>query len=320
MTASQTEINIRQLSSGELQRLAVELLPCLYSDWGIVHQSGTVEGTLKTRKGTPDAWCEREDGSYVYIQATGDIQKGKILEDLKKSINKLVKIDANEGALCVAFLNFDPQNEEIEECKRLAKKHSCDFIYYSNSEIAKLLDTHHNDLRYKYLKIPSPVKKKTRAEISFNLLATDGTEPKTVANLNKVLEWNCDAEDLKVTLQDIKEFYEKLKKLNEPSRRFFTVLVKLSEPLTGMMDHKMSVPYQEVANALNLENYQINSQVDILSQPKFSLGYIDDDEYPVKIIVQATDWPLLSDIKKYAELENIDLDEIFVKLQFSLLD
>jgi hypothetical protein len=320
MTASHTEIMVRQLSSGELQRLAVELLSRLYTDWGTVHQSGTVEGTLKTRKGTPDAWCERMDDSYVYIQATGDPQKGKILEDLKKSIKKLVTIEANENALCIAFLSFDPQTEEIEECKKLAKKHNCSYEYYSNSTIANLLDNEHNDLRYKYLKIQSPIKRKIRSELSFDLIASYGTEPKTAANINKVLGWNLDPAELKDTLQSIIDFYKKLKLLNEPSRRFFTTLVELAEPLSGLLDHKMSVPYQEVANSLHLENRQINAQMDILEQPKYRLGYIEDGEYPVQIIVQATDWPLLTDIKKYAELENLELREIFVKLQFSLLD
>ncbi|MCM3412365.1 hypothetical protein [Metabacillus litoralis] len=320
MTASQTEIMVRQLSSGELQRLAVELLPRLYKDWETVHQSGTVEGTLKTRKGTPDAWCERLDDSYVYIQATGDPQKGKILEDLKKSIKKLVTIDANESALCVAFLNFDPQTEEINECKKLAKKHNCFFEYYSNSEVSKLLDADHNDLRYKYLKIPSPTKRITRSEPNFDLTTSNGAEPKTGERINKVLGWNNDPVELKETLQSIIEFYEKLKLLNEPSRKFFTTLVELAEPLSGLLDHKMSVPHQEVANSLNLENWQINNQMAILEQPKYGLGYVEDGEYPVQIIVQASDWPLLSDIKKYAQIENIELREIFVKLQFTLLD
>lgn len=29
----------------------------------------------------------------------------------------------NVGALCIAFLNFDPQNVEIEECKSKAKEY-----------------------------------------------------------------------------------------------------------------------------------------------------------------------------------------------------
>jgi len=43
MTANHTEIMIHQLNSGELQQLAVELLPRLHNDWGPVTQSGTVE-------------------------------------------------------------------------------------------------------------------------------------------------------------------------------------------------------------------------------------------------------------------------------------
>jgi hypothetical protein len=318
MTANTTEIMLGQLNSGELQRLSAELLPRLYKDWGPVSQSGTVEGTNKTRKGTPDAWCERDDGSYVYIQATGDKQKGKFLEDLQKSVKKLVTIEANEGALCIAFLSHDPQTEEIEECKKLAKKHKITFQYYSNSAISKLLDKDHNDLRYKYLKIPSPVKEKAKAEHLFALAQGQGSEATTAANMNKVLDWNVPDEDLKGTLEDILQFYGVLKKLNLASRRFFTSLVELAEPLNGFSDHKMTVPYQEVANALGLENREINAQMNILE--KYKLGYIEDGEWPVEIIVQASGWAMLPSIKEYAEKEGLDLKEILVNLQFSLLD
>jgi hypothetical protein len=320
MPASHSEIMIRQLSPGELQRLAADLLPRLYNDWGPVIQSGTVEGTLKTRKGTPDAWCERVDESYVYIQATGDMGKGKVLEDLTKSIKKLVTIDANEGALCVAFINFDAQPEEINECKMLAQKHKTQFVYYNNSSIAMLLDSEdHQDLRYKYLKIPSETKNKIKPELKFALSKSKGAEPKSLTNMNNVLQWNLDKEELKGTLESVVDFYHLLKKLNEPSRRFFASIMELGEQMTGFLnDHKMNVPYQEIKNALGLENWEINAQMDILS--KYKLGYIEDGEWPAQLIIQASDWPLLSDIKNYCEEEEIDFMEIIVNLQFSLLD
>jgi|GEM_PF-4260957 len=318
MTANQTEILLQAMSSGEVQRLAVDFLTRLHPEWGPITQSGIVEGTLKTRKGTPDAFCERDNGTYVYIQATGDKQKGKILEDLKKSLNQLVSLEINEGALCVAFLNFDPQADEIEECKRLAQKHKCEFVFYSNSQIAKLLDEIHHDLRYKYLKIPVPSLSKVRKEHDFTIQHANGSEPKTAANMNKVMEWGLSEDELSGTLESIIEFYRRLEKLNGPSRRFFASLVKLAEPMGGVNFARMSVPYQEVANALGLPNFKVSEQMAIIEMHGF--GYINDSEFPVQIEIWASDWPLLSDIKAYAESEGYDLYEILVKLQFSLLD
>ncbi|MEW4425891.1 hypothetical protein AB1I68_00185 [Paenibacillus pabuli] len=150
-----TKILIKSLSAGELQRLACDLLPQLYTDWQGLQMSGGVEGTSKTRKGTPDAWCERENGTLVYIQATADPSKGKIYEDLEKSILKLKSINKNNDALCIAFLSFDPQSDEIEKCKKYAKDNNCSFDYYSNFNVSGLLDENYPELKEKYLNLES---------------------------------------------------------------------------------------------------------------------------------------------------------------------
>jgi len=149
------EIKLKMLTAGELQRLACDMLALLNEDWGTISKSGGVEGTNKTRKGTPDAWCERNDNSLVYIQATGDPAKGKILEDLNKSINQLKKLNKNNGALCIAFLSFDPQSEEIEKCKSVAKDNNCEFQFYSNAEVSQYLKEKYPELLIKYSLIES---------------------------------------------------------------------------------------------------------------------------------------------------------------------
>ncbi|KUP22528.1 hypothetical protein [Paenibacillus sp. DMB5] len=159
------EIMLRALDSGSLQRLACDMLPLLHTNWKGINKSGGVEGTNKTRKGTPDAWCEREDGTLVYIQATGDPKKGKIIDDLNKSLNQLKSLDKNVGALCIAFLNFDPQNVEIEMCKVKAKEYECEFKFYSNSKISKLLQDNFPEIVKKYLPVHSSEVKKVFEEI-----------------------------------------------------------------------------------------------------------------------------------------------------------
>ncbi|NRF95350.1 hypothetical protein HQN89_31225 [Paenibacillus frigoriresistens] len=108
-----TQIMLSRLNAGDLQRLAVDLLPRLHDDWKQINHNGIVEGSSQTRKGTPDAWCTRDNGTYVFIQATGDAAANKIKEDVEKSINELKKIGEIQGALCVAFLKFDPPPKEI---------------------------------------------------------------------------------------------------------------------------------------------------------------------------------------------------------------
>lgn len=84
MKINLTEMALSHLSGGPLQRLAVDLLPRLHSDWGGIEPYGIYEGSSSTRKGTPDAYCERVNGTTVYIQATGDKKPNKVKEDLEK--------------------------------------------------------------------------------------------------------------------------------------------------------------------------------------------------------------------------------------------
>lgn len=310
---NQIEIMLAQLSAGELQNLACELLRYLYQDWGAIHKSGGVEGTNKTRKGTPDAWCERVDGTLVYIQATSDRAKGKVLGDLKKSIEELKKNNKNQNALCIAFLSFDPQSEEIEKCKKFANANGCEFIFYSNAQISKILETKYPSLAAKYLKIQTDLKQKQTFELKKDI----GIPPQTAKKINDRL-WKLSTDELLSTLEDILKFFNTLKKMNKTSRQFFASIVDLSEPMHGMEDHKMTVPAQELENALYIPPQTIKNQMNIIE--KYKLGHIEHEEYPVSINVWAANWPLLYDFKFYCEEEGINIKDIIVDLNFSLID
>jgi hypothetical protein len=119
-----TKIGLKNLSAGELQNLAVELLPRLHKDWSIITHNGIVEGSNQTRKGPPDAYCEQKDGTYVFIQTTVDRNgnNAKAKEDLMKSLRKLDELGKKKGALCVAFVSFDANPKYFYECINCAKQ------------------------------------------------------------------------------------------------------------------------------------------------------------------------------------------------------
>lgn len=152
---NKTQILLRKLDSGELENLAFDLLRRVHTDWvNFVHR-GILEGTSKTRKGVPDIYCYTHDNNLVYISVTSDSSKNKIFNDLLKSINKLKKIDKANNSICIAFLNFEPKDEEIDECIKLCKENNSKFIFYNNSKVSRMLDSYEfQDLRNKYLKIP----------------------------------------------------------------------------------------------------------------------------------------------------------------------
>ncbi len=145
-----TETLIRNLSGGQMQRLAFDLIQLIEPEWTEFTPYGICEGGDRTRKGTPDIWCKDTNSNYVYIQATCDSAKGKIIEDLKKSINKLEKINKLRNSTCFAFINFEPDSEEIEDCKKMCKDKMCEFRYISNNQIANYLDNKFEEIKLAY--------------------------------------------------------------------------------------------------------------------------------------------------------------------------
>ncbi|GIO83264.1 hypothetical protein J25TS5_01960 [Paenibacillus faecis] len=145
-----SNIILSKLNGGQLQNLAVELLPRLYPDWGTITHNGIVEGTEQTRKGTPDAYCIRENGSYVLIQVSGEKKSRKIIDDLEKSICKISNMHTNLRALFIAFVSFEPDLDIIDKCIEMCNENNSDFEFYTNSSITSLLEKH-MDLYRKYL-------------------------------------------------------------------------------------------------------------------------------------------------------------------------
>lgn len=155
-----TEYMLKRLSGGELQRLAFELLPRMNHEWDGLILSGAVEGTYKTRKGTPDLWKESDKGNLIYVQVTTDSKFGKVYEDTTKSIEQLLEVQRAGGALCIAFVNTEPQSNEIIRCQALCQQNGCRFEIIHNSKIAKALDQVYNqDLREKFLNVAPDTQK-----------------------------------------------------------------------------------------------------------------------------------------------------------------
>lgn len=148
-----TETLLRNLSAGELQQLACEILSKENREWSVMSQMGGCEGGFRTRKGTPDMWCVDKNNNYICIQATADSAKGKLYKDICKVVDSLLSLGKNEGAVCISFLNFDPSLEEIQECKNYCEKYKCKYEFYNNRNVAKIIDTKYPEIKIKFLKL-----------------------------------------------------------------------------------------------------------------------------------------------------------------------
>lgn len=320
MGLNHTSILLDRLDPGDLQNLAVELLTKENPDWEKMSQNGIVEGSRKTRKGTPDAWCKTKGGATVYIQATGDKAKGKMFEDLEKSIKKLDELKQTIGAFCIAFLSYDPQPEEVSQCESLCAQKNCAFQFYNNTEVSALLDSKYQELRKNYLGITMSYSAEDSKRKMFARTKKQGIEAKTCANFIEKLDWGkLTSQQFTDTLTDVKYLYDILYKINEKSLSFFCALVEMAEP-AKYNDHKMEISFTEVENELSLDSHTLVNQMSILE--KYGIGRIIEEEQLalVEVMPGEVAWRLLADIKDYAEMVEVPLSNIFVDLDFSLLD
>lgn len=308
-----TKTLLKNVGAGDLQNLAQELLPHLYSDWELplVH-NGICEGGNRTRKGTPDIWGKRKNTSLVFIQATADSTKGKMFGDLEKSVNELVKMGRNKDALCIAFLSYEPHPSEVTQCEEYCKINSCEFEYYSNGKVSELLDQNYNLLRNKYLGIKT----------SYYFLAenTSGEPPQTCSKINTTLEWNLNEHDLSGTAEDFMDFYHCLDKLPTRSREFYCKILERSEQ--GYKESTMEVLAQEIEQVLNMSNEEIIRVMQILE--KYDFGHIDHDEWEnkTKLVIKVPNisWSILSAIKEFSYKQGISLESLIIDLKFNQLD
>lgn len=308
-----TKTLLKNLGAGDLQNLAQELLPNLYLDWEIplIH-NGICEGGNRTRKGTPDIWGERKNSTLVFIQATADHAKGKMFGDLKKSVDELIKIGRNQGALCIAFLSYEPHPGEVTQCEEYCNSNSCVFEFYSNGKVSELLDQKFNQLRNKYLGLKT----------SYYFLAenTDGEPPQTCNKLATTMEWNLNEQELSSTAEDFMMFYSRLFELPKLSREFYCKILEKSEQ--GYKEELMEVLAQEIEQVLSMSEGEIIRVMQILE--KYGFGHIDHDEWENKtmlvIRVPNISWPILSTIKQFSYKQNISLESLIIDLKFNQLD
>ncbi|TKJ87188.1 hypothetical protein PaeCFBP13512_18370 [Paenibacillus sp. CFBP13512] len=151
-----TELQITSLSAGQLEQLALELLPRMNYEWDNLVPSGRKEGTNQTRKGQPDLWKEDEAGNCIYVEVTRDSTKGKLVKDIQSCLNTYYSLKGKNSLMCIAFTATNPQHNEVTSCEQLCKENNASFKLIHIHAIAKELDKKNNqDIRYKCLQIPS---------------------------------------------------------------------------------------------------------------------------------------------------------------------
>lgn len=140
-----TEIQnrLKECEQGVFQKICNELLT--YNGYLPYKLTGSVIGSNKTRKGTPDSvYYKKEDGTYIYVEITteqGNLSK-KIAKDVEKCLKKITENPNLENKIFkILFLhNQDNVDESVaENIKQVCGE--IEFEIYGIDSISLLLQT-----------------------------------------------------------------------------------------------------------------------------------------------------------------------------------
>lgn len=149
------------------------------------------------------------------------------------------------------------------------------------------------------------------------------TEPIYAQNLNKlndVLKWNNTYEELSEEVKELRSYATKLAKIPIPTRELFLVLVNRGQNGHFGVDLDVSVP--EVQQATNLSSHDLRECFSILDNHGFTFDNATNDfgVQMVGIVSPPSGWPMWADLKRFCRKEKIDLSQIIINLDFSVLD
>ena len=119
---------LKECEQGVFQKVCNELLTCKgYLPYKL---TGSVVGSNKTKKGTPDSVYKDICGNYIYVEITTEQGKlsNKITDDVKKCMDKINNTPSLKGKISkIIFLH---NQENIDESITETIKQSCGKIKF----------------------------------------------------------------------------------------------------------------------------------------------------------------------------------------------
>jgi hypothetical protein len=142
---------------------------------------------------------------------------------------------------------------------------------------------------------------------------------KNLRHMNTVLKWDKSEEELAETLADLEEFVGRLKKVPIPAREALLIIVERSEKSSFGSGLETQVP--ELLHATGLSSDELRGICRILDKYDF-IGDNGADEGIEMIGLRNSNegWPVFADLKKFCAKANVELGEMIVGLDFSVLD
>lgn len=149
------------------------------------------------------------------------------------------------------------------------------------------------------------------------------TEPVFATNLhriNRVLRWKNSEDELMDAVKELKTVTKKLATIPIPSRELFLVTVKRGQ--NGRFGEVLEVSVPEIQQATGLSMNELRECFSILDNHGFTFDN-DTNDFGVQMVgvtSPGSGWPLWADLKSFCKKEEMDIAELIVNLDLSVLD
>ena len=133
------------------------------------------------------------------------------------------------------------------------------------------------------------------------------------------MDWKLSDQELTETTGEILKFSERLRSLPMQARQVLTIIVKRS-----VFNHAdgLHIPQHELTLATGADNTELREVLDVLDKYGFiQEGFPDQMNRPaIQVAELEHGWNFVNELKEYCRMEDIELSELLVDLNFSLLD
>lgn len=138
--------------------------------------------------------------------------------------------------------------------------------------------------------------------------------------LNRTLGWQHSKAELEYVLKDVEGIAKRIKKIPLSARELFLVIVKRGEECRVPLTIEISVVEVKLATGQSVQT--IRELISVLDSHGFTFenGTNDFGVPMVGVSQLESSWSIWNDLKCFCEAEEIDIAEIIIGLDFSVLD
>ena len=141
----------------------------------------------------------------------------------------------------------------------------------------------------------------------------------SLQRMNTVLEWTLTADELTAMIEDVSELADRLSKVPIPARKLFHIIVSRGqeESLVGLC-----APIPEIQQVTGLTTSELQGFFAILDKYGLTSDGGEGD-FGVHLVCARTlpsKWPFWVDVKELTSKTTLNLSELIVDLNFSVLD